>query len=82
MPWSRQAAPAISAVARPASCFSISRGTSSANRAEVVASDAGEVGPCSAWASRSAATVAASAVSSAITATSDGPASTSMPTCP
>ncbi len=49
-------------------------------RAEVVARLAGDVGPCSAWASRSAATMAASAVSSAITATSEGPASTSIPT--
>ena len=40
---------------------------------------AGEVGPCSAWPSRSAATISASAVSSAMTATSEGPASTSMP---
>ena len=50
--------------------------------AEVVTRQAGELGPCSAWASRSAATISAVAVSSAITATSDGPASTSMPTLP
>ncbi len=38
--------------------------------------------PCSAWASRSAATQAGSADPSAITRTSLGPASASMPTCP
>jgi len=37
-------------------------------------------GSCSAWASRSAATTSASAVRSAITASSDGPATKSMPT--
>eukprot|EP00962_Isochrysis_galbana_P002098 scaffold547_cov99-Isochrysis_galbana.AAC.2 len=39
-------------------------------------------GSCSAWASRSAATTAAEAVSSAITRHSDGPASMSMATRP
>ena len=45
-----------------------------ASRAEVVTSSACESGPCSAWASRSAATKSARAVSSAMTSTSEGPA--------
>ncbi len=43
---------------------------------------AGEVGPCSAWPSRSVATSRGSAVSSAMTSTSVGPASRSIPTRP
>ena len=72
----------MSRVARPSSWRSISTSTAAASSAEVVTRQAGELGPCSAWASRSAATISAVAVSSAMTATSDGPASTSMPTFP
>ena len=65
---------------------SISFGTqavaSSASLREVVKSHAGDSCPCSAWPTRSEATMAGSAESSAITATSEGPAKTSMPTCP
>ncbi len=48
----------------------------------VVTRMAGESGPCSAWLSRSAATCSGSAVASARTMTSDGPAGRSIPTSP
>ena len=51
-------------------------------RGEVVTSTAAAIGSCSAWLSRSAATYAGSAVSSARIAISVGPASESMPTTP
>ena len=63
-------------------CFSSSASTSSASVAEVVTRTAAAIGSCSAWLSRSAATYAASAVSSARIAISVGPASESMPTVP
>ena len=56
--------------------------TSLASAREVVNSHAGDSWPCSACPTRSLATIAASADSSAITATSVGPAKTSMPTLP
>ena len=56
--------------------------TASASGRQVVNSQAGDSWPCSAWPTRSLATISASALSSAITATSDGPAKTSMPTLP
>ena len=59
-----------------------SRSTSAASAALVVTSMHSESGPCSAWASRSAAQSSASAVSSATTSTSLGPAGRSMPTRP
>ena len=66
---------------RSDSCRSIG-GHLAARRLDVVTRQAGEVGPCSAWPRRSAATIWVVTVSSAMTATSDGPARTSMPTCP
>ena len=47
----------MSRVARPASWRSISTSTARASSADVVTRQAGELGPCSAWASRSAATM-------------------------
>ena len=86
-PWSVQARRGVSAEPSPRRSSSSSwRATSSItarpSASEVVMSTAGEVGPCSAWPSRSAATSSGSALSSAITATSDGPASRSIPTRP
>ena len=63
-------------------CLSSSASTSSASRSEVVTRTAAASGSCSAWLIRSAATYAASAVSSARIAISVGPASESMPTRP
>jgi hypothetical protein len=54
----------------------------SASSTESVTSTDADVGPCSAWLSRSAATSTGSAVASATTITSLGPASASMPTAP
>ena len=59
-----------------------SASTASASASSGVTSRAGESGPCSAWVRRSAATVAGSAVASASTRPSDGPAGRSMPTSP
>ena len=56
--------------------------TLSASARLVVNSHAGDSWPCSAWPTRSLATIPASALSSAMTATSEGPAKTSMPTLP
>ena len=56
--------------------------TCSASRAESVTSTAAASGSCSAWEIRSAATCTGSAVSSASTAISVGPASESMLTRP
>ena len=66
----------LAAGARPRSS------TASPSARDVVISTAGEVGPCSAWPSRSSATSSGSALSSAMIATSVGPASRSMPTWP
>ena len=60
----------------------ISRSTASASAALVVTRIAGESGPCSAWVTRSAATRTGSALSSARTIPSDGPAGRSIPTKP
>ena len=49
----------MSRVARPSSWRSISTSTAAASSADVVTRQAGELGPCSAWASRSAATISA-----------------------
>ena len=65
-----------------ASWRSISASMPSAIVFEVVSSIAGEVGPCSAWPSRSVAHISTSAVSSAMISVSVGPASRSMPTRP
>ena len=62
-----------------ATCLSSSASTSSASRSESVTSTEAAIGSCSAWLIRSAATYAASAVSSARMAISVGPASESMP---
>ena len=72
----------MSRVASVASWLSTAAITARPNASEVVTSAAGESGPCSAWPSRSAATISGSAVSSAMTATSDGPASRSIATRP
>ena len=53
-----------------------------ATRSLVVTRTAGESGPCSAWESRSTATMNGSASSSAMTRISVGPANRSMPTSP
>ena len=63
-------------------CLSSSASTSSASRSDGVTSTLAASGSCSAWLIRSAATYAGSAVSSASTAISVGPASESMPTTP
>ena len=55
---------------------------SRASFSELVISTAGEVGPCSAWPSRSVAQISPSTLSSAITSVSVGPANRSMPTRP
>ena len=81
-PKSRQAAPAISAVASVESCRSISSGMASASARDVVIIVAGEVGPCSACPSKSVTTISASEVWSAITRISVGPANKSIPTRP
>ena len=65
-----------------ATCLSSSTSTSSARRNESVTSTEAAIGSCSAWLTRSAATYAASAVSSARIAISVGPASESIPTMP
>ena len=67
---------------RPAARPFVRARTSSATRLLVVTRIASPSGPCSAWASRSAAHSAGSAVSSAITSTSLGPAGRSIATCP
>ncbi len=56
--------------------------TDAASSGESVTSTEPAIGSCSAWLIRSAATNAGSAVSSASTAISVGPASESMPTMP
>ena len=56
--------------------------TFSAISCEVVKSQPGDSCPCSICPTKSIATTSGSAFSSAITATSDGPANTSMPTSP
>ncbi|MNM25059.1 hypothetical protein D3C81_354990 [compost metagenome] len=56
----------------------ISPAMASAKSGEVVTSTTWLSGPCSAWESRSAATKAGFAPSSAITSTSEGPAGMSM----
>ena len=63
-------------------CLSSSRSTSSARVSESVTRTDAASGSCSAWLTRSAATYAASAVSSARIAISVGPASESIPTMP
>ena len=63
-------------------CFSSSASTSSASRSLGVTSTLAASTSCSAWLIRSAATYAASALSSASTAISVGPASESMPMRP
>ncbi len=65
-----------------ATCTASSASTASASAGESVTSTEPEVGPCSAWLIRSAATSEASALSSARTAISVGPASESMPIRP
>ncbi len=60
----------------------ISASTASASDGEQVTRTAAESGPCSAWLNRSAATWAGSAVSSASTMTSEGPAGMSIATWP
>src|SRR3984893_1528378 len=64
------------------SCRSTSAAVACASLSEVVSRIAGEVGPCSAWPKRSVAHISASAVSSAMTRISVGPAKRSMPTRP
>ena len=61
---------------------SIASKASSATRVEVLISQPAEVGPCSSWPAMSAATSSGSALSSAITRISVGPASRSIPTLP
>ena len=58
------------------------RFTASPTSRQVVISQSGDEGPCSACETRSTATVMASALRSAMIADSVGPASTSMPTRP
>ena len=72
----------MDAVASVSSCRSTATITAWPSSAEVVIRAAGEFGPCSACPSRSAATSSASAVWSASTATSEGPASRSIATVP
>ncbi len=64
---------ATSRVGRSTSCFSSSASTRSASGDDGVTRTGRASGSCSAWARRSAATVAGSAVSSASTTSSDGP---------
>src|SRR5262249_59688866 len=59
-------------------CTATAAATSCASRSEVVSKIAAESSPCSACDSKSAATNAAGAVSSAITNTSEGPGGQSM----
>ena len=63
-------------------CLPSSATTSSASRSESVTSTLAAAGSCSAWLTRSAATYAGSALSSARIAISVVPASESMPTTP
>ncbi len=72
----------ISRRSRRGSRVAISRSTASARAGLVVTRIAGESGPCSAWVTRSAATMTGSAASSARTIPSDGPAGRSIPTRP
>ena len=81
-PMSAQALPAASAVGRIFSSRSTSSMVARASFSEVVMRTAGEVGPCSAWPSRSVAHSSASTLSSAMISVSVGPASRSMPTRP
>ena len=73
---------AISSRGKSLSCRSTSSDTSRASVSLVVTSTALASLSCSAWESRSAATVAASALSSAMTSISLGPATMSIPTVP
>ena len=81
-PWSASDAVVISARVDDARCFSTAASTASAYAAEKVTRQQLASGSCSAWAMRSMATSAGSAVSSATTQTSEGPAIISMPTSP
>ena len=81
-PNSAQLCLAILAVGSLVSCFSTSFMVSRASRSLFVSSIAGEVGPCSAWPSRSTAHISPSTVSSAMMRVSVGPANKSMPTLP
>ena len=71
---------AISLRGNKANCLSTSSFTLSANASEFVTRITCESTPCSAWESKSAATNTGFAVSSATTATSDGPAGISIAT--
>ena len=66
----------------PAILLTTSEKLARASRSEVVSRIAGELGPCSAWPSRSVAQSSASTVSSAMIRVSVGPANKSMPTRP
>ena len=81
-PWSRHAGRRPRAWASVAAARRRWRAPPRRASREVVISSDGDVGPCSAWPSRSAATSSGSAVSSAMTATSVGPATRSIPTVP
>lgn len=81
-PWSRHAGPAESRVGIRGRSRSTWAMTSRPSACKVVTRIAGESGPCSAWLSRSTATMNASAVSSATTRISVGPATRSIPTSP
>ena len=78
MPAAASDAARVSRRRRVGSWRASSSSTASARAVEVVTSRAGESAPCSAWLSRSAATWTGSAVSSATTMTSVGPAGMSM----
>mmetsp|Transcript_7920 Transcript_7920/g.16334 ORF Transcript_7920/g.16334 Transcript_7920/m.16334 type:complete len:205 (-) Transcript_7920:701-1315(-) len=67
---------------RALTCLSTSASTSSMSFEQVLNKMARATTSCSAWAMRSEATMAGSAVSSHITKTSEGPASMSMPHLP
>ncbi len=78
VPAARTEAASVSRRRRVGSWAAIWASTASARASEGVTSSEGESGPCSAWLRRSAATCAGSAVSSATTMTSVGPAGMSM----
>ena len=74
-PKSAHALPAMSAVGRIVNNRSTSFMVSRASISELVIRTAGEVGPCSAWPSKSVAQISPSTVSSAMISVSVGPAS-------
>ncbi|MCY1522333.1 hypothetical protein D9M68_571820 [compost metagenome] len=81
-PQSAQLCLAMAAVGSIVSWRSTSASVSLASFSLLVSSTAGEVGPCSAWPSKSTAHNSPSTLSSAMTSVSVGPANRSIPTRP